>query len=92
MFGQMNVESLLRLDNGQGRPAPELETAVARLLGLTEHPKVARWLQFPRSVLIFLVIPGDPESGAFRIYDRKKWNLVELCGRGGVCQKRITRR
>ncbi len=72
MFGQMNVESLLSLNNGQGKSAPDLDSAVARLLEVTEHPKVIRWMQFPRAVLLFLEVPGDPESGAFYVYDRKR--------------------
>ena len=71
MFGQMNVEPLLRLHNDQGIPAPDLESAVVRLLEATEQPKVVRWIQFPSAVLIFLVVPGDPESGAFYVYDRR---------------------
>ena len=80
MFGQMNVESLLRLDNGPGRPAPDLDSAVARLLDLTEHPKVARWLQFPAAVLLFVVVPEDPESGAFYVYDRRRgaWFWIDF--------------
>jgi hypothetical protein len=70
MFGQMNVEPLLRFDNSQRKPAPDLDSAVARLLEVTEHPKVVRWMQFPRAVLIFLMVPEDPESGAFYVYDR----------------------
>lgn len=77
MFGQMNVESLLRLGNGQAKPAPDLVCAVARLLEVTEHPKVVRWVQFPRAVLLFLQVAGDPESGA---YDRKRgtWFWVDF--------------
>ena len=71
MFGQMNVEPLLRFHNGHGGPAPDLESAVARLLEATEQPNVVRWIQFPSAVLVFLVVPGDPESGAFYVYDRR---------------------
>ena len=80
MFGQMNVEPLLRLDNGQRKPAPDLDSAVARLLEVTEHPKVVRWMQFPRAVLIFLMVPEDPESGAFYVYDRRDgtWFWVDF--------------
>ena len=80
MFGQMNVEPLLRLHNGQGMPAPDLESAVARLLVATEQPKVVRWIQFPAAVLVFLVVPGDAESGAFYVYDRRRgtWFWVDF--------------
>ena len=80
MFGQMNVEPLLRLQNDQGKPAPDLESAMARLLEVTEQPKVVRWIQFPAAVLVFLVVPHDPESGAFYVYDRKRgtWFWVDF--------------
>ena len=80
MFGKMNVEPLLRLHNGQGKPAPDLESAVARLLEATEQPKVVRWMQFPAAVLVFLVVPHDPESGAFYVYDRMRgtWFWVDF--------------
>jgi hypothetical protein len=32
--------------------------------------EVARWIQFPRGLLLFVMAPDDPESGAFHVYDR----------------------
>ena len=43
----------------------ELGKAVARLLDLTDHRKIEKWVQFPKALFVFLVVPGDPESGAF---------------------------
>ena len=79
MFGQMSVEPLIRL-NGRGTVAPSLETAVVELLEATDHPKVVRWIQFPSAVLVFLVVPGDPESGAFYVYARRSgtWFWVDF--------------
>jgi hypothetical protein len=80
MFGRMNIEPLLRLHDGPGKPAPDLTSAVAQLLQLTEQPQVVRWIQFPAAVLLFLVVPDDPESGAFYVYDRKRgtWFWVDF--------------
>ena len=80
MFGQMNVDPILRLHNVPGKPAPGLESAVARLLEATEQTKVVRWIQFPAAVLVFLVVPGDSESGAFYVYDRRSgtWFWVDF--------------
>ncbi len=46
----------------------------------TEQPRVVRWIQFPAAVLVFLVVPGDPESGAFYVYDRRSgtWFWVDF--------------
>ena len=32
--------------------------AVARLLDVTDHPKIEKWVQFPKAVFVFLVVPG----------------------------------
>jgi hypothetical protein len=69
MFGPMHIERYW-LEDGPGKPVPDLHSAVARLLELTDYPEVVRWIQFPSALLLFLVVPGDPESGAFYIYDR----------------------
>jgi hypothetical protein len=80
MFGKMNVVPIVDL-----RDAPEdfggsLETAVAKLLDVTEHPDIEKWVQFPRALLVFLVVRGDAESGAFYVYDRRTriWFWVDF--------------
>ncbi len=80
MFGCVNIEPMLRLCEGPGKPVPDLASAVAQLLQLTEQPQVVRWIQFPAAVLLFLVVPDDPESGAFYVYDRKRgtWFWVDF--------------
>ena len=80
MFGKMIVQPLLRPPDFRGTLALDLQSAVGRLLELTEHPKVVRWVQFPGAVLLFLEVPGDPESGAFYVYDRMRgtWFWVDF--------------
>lgn len=75
MFGMMNTEPLLRLQS-----EISLEAAAAALLKLTENTRVARWVQFPRAVLLFLVVPNDPASGAFYVFERKTrtWIWVDF--------------
>src|SRR5215472_9864262 len=49
--------------------------------------KLSRWLDFAKGALLFLTVPGDPESGAFYIYDRTKgvfyWLALPVEGRFG---------
>lgn len=73
MFGRMSVLPIVQLS-----PDPSLETAVAALLKATETAQIVRWIEFPQSVLLFLVVPEDPESGAVYVLDRKKgiWYFV----------------
>ncbi len=68
MFGHMNATVLVRLDAGQ-----DLEVAVAQLLATTEYPQIARWIQFPTVVALFLLVPKDP--GRIRLRP-PRWGLV----------------
>jgi len=75
VFGMMNTEPLLRLQD-----EISLEAAASALLKLTENTRVARWVQFPRAVLLFLVVPNDPASGAFYVFERRTrtWIWVDF--------------
>jgi hypothetical protein len=80
MFGQMNVMPLLDLRNAPAKVANCSEGAVARLLDATGHPRIEKWVQFPKALFVFLVVPGDAESGAFYVYDRRArvWYWVDF--------------
>ena len=53
MFGRMTAMHLVRPDAGR-----ELEVAVAELLPDTDYPEIARWVQFPRGLMLFLLVPS----------------------------------
>ncbi len=78
----MNVKPLIRIQPGGSDERSDLDTAVSALLEQTEHPEIARWVQFPGAVLPLLVIPGDPagRDGAFYVFDRKRrtWFCVDF--------------
>lgn len=80
MFGRMNVIPVLDLRNAPNEVASCSDGAVARLLDVTDHPKIEKWVQFPKALFVFLVVAGDPESGAFYVYDRrsKVWFWVDF--------------
>jgi hypothetical protein len=80
MFGKMNVIQVLDLRNAADEVANSSDGAVARLLDVTDHPKIEKWVQFPKALFVFLVVPGDPESGAFYVYNRpsKIWYWVDF--------------
>ncbi|HLY61352.1 MAG TPA: hypothetical protein VKV95_11430 [Terriglobia bacterium] len=80
MFGQMNVAPLFQFQSGDSNDSSDLDRAVSALLDKTDHPEIARWIQFPAAVLLFLVVPGDPEGGAFYVFDRKRrtWFWVDF--------------
>ena len=65
LFGRMDIRPILRCDAGTA-----LEVAVAELLAVGDYPVIARWIQFPRGLMLFLMVPGDTRSGAVYVYDR----------------------
>src|SRR5882724_4785126 len=75
MFGEMRTESLLRF-----RASLSLDAAVGALLKLAESPEIAGWVQFPSALLVFLVVPKDPASGAFYVFNRRTrtWIWVDF--------------
>jgi hypothetical protein len=80
MFGRMNVIQLIDLGDAADELHNFSDGAVARLLEMTDHPKIEKWFQFPKALFVFLVVPGDPESGAFYVYDRhsRLWYWVDF--------------
>jgi hypothetical protein len=75
MFGRMMVSPVVQVE-----PDTDLQAAVAALLEAAEQPEIVRWIEFPASVLLFLLVPGDPESGAAYVLDRKTgtWYVVDF--------------
>ena len=75
MFGRMMVSPILKVGSHA-----DLEAAITSLLRAAEQAEIVRWIEFPASVLLFLLVPGDPESGAVYVLDRKKgaWYAVDF--------------
>jgi hypothetical protein len=40
--------------------------------------RLVRWLDFAKGALLFLMVPGDDESGTFYIYDRDRASFYPL--------------
>jgi hypothetical protein len=61
-------------------PRMDLQTAVATLIKVADNVEIVRWIELPASVLLFLLVPGDAESGAVYVLDRKKgtWYSVDF--------------
>ncbi len=75
MFGRMMVTPIVHV----GADA-DLQAAITTLLKTAEQVEIVRWIEFPASVLLFLLVPGDPESGAVYVLDRHKgtWYAVDF--------------
>lgn len=80
MFGEMNVVPIIDLRQAPEEIGGSVDRAVARLLDVADHPRIAKWVQMPKAVFVFLLIPEDPESGAFYVYDRRAriWFWVDF--------------
>jgi hypothetical protein len=59
-----------------------IDDAVAGFLRIAEAETTARWVQFPRGLLLFVFAPGDAESGEFYLYDRRRGVFYLLTLRG----------
>lgn len=70
MFGKMNVVPIINLGHASEDVGGSVDGAIGRLLDVAEHPTITKWIQLPKALFVFLMVPGDPESGAFYVYDR----------------------
>lgn len=75
MFGRMTTQAILTVGS-QCDPA----SAVRRLVEAAEQVKVVRWIEFPDSLLLFVMVPGDANSGAVYVLDRKPgvWYWIDF--------------
>ena len=55
MFGRMMVTPIVQAGAGD-----DLQTAISSLLRAVEQAEIGRWIEFPDSVLLSLLVPGDP--------------------------------
>src|SRR5580704_2763233 len=66
----MTATAILTLDDlGLGQEC-NLDQA-SRKLAERAEAQIVRWVQFPAGALFFTLVPGDPESGAVYVLDRK---------------------
>ena len=72
MFGRMMVEPIVQVE-----PGVNVQRAIAAVTKITEDVDI---IELPVSVLLFLLVPGDPDSGAVYVLDRQKgtWYAVDV--------------
>jgi len=72
MFGRMMVEPIVQVE-----PGVNVQRAIAAVTKITEDVDI---IELPVSVLLFLLVPGDPDSGAVYVLDRQKgtWYAVDF--------------
>jgi hypothetical protein len=75
MFGHMKAQPIVRVP-----PTTPVGEAVDALITTTDKAHAVRWIEFPAAVLLFVVVPGDSQSGAFYVLDRRTgtWFWVDF--------------
>jgi hypothetical protein len=73
MFGHMKAHPILKVDGACAK-----EEAIAALQKVTDNAQPVRWIEFPAALLLVLAVPGDPNSGALYVLDRKTNNWLWL--------------
>jgi hypothetical protein len=76
MFGEMIVVPILNLRAVSARAGGSLDCAVARLLDLTEHPEIKKWIEFPKALFVFLIVPSDRDRGRDELLARTAALLI----------------
>jgi hypothetical protein len=90
MFGRMSVDAIVSVERGCDPLA-----AVRSLVERAERVKVKKWIEFPDSILVFLMVPGDMTSGSIYVLDRKSgvwyWIDFEDSQYGGYSREELER-
>ena len=72
----VTVEAVLRLPEFGLERLDEDKAIIA--FAQKAEAKLSRWLDFAMGALLFLMVPEDPESGWFYIYDRARSAIYSL--------------
>ena len=73
---QVSIENPLRLQDFGLERLDEDKVIVG--FAQKAEAKLVRWLDFAKGALLFLMVPGDSESGTFYIYDRDRSSFYPL--------------
>jgi hypothetical protein len=69
-MSQVSIDSVLHLEDF-GLERLDEDKAIVGFAHKAEA-RLVRWLDFAKGALLFLMVPGDDESGTFYIYDRDR--------------------
>ena len=75
MFGRMTTKAILTVE-----PQCDPAAAVRSVVEAAEQVKVVKWIEFPDSLVLFVMVPGDANSGAVYVLDRKPgvWYWIDF--------------
>ena len=75
-MAQVSIDTVLHLQDF-GLERLDEDRAIVGFAQKAEA-RLVRWLDFAKGALLFLMVPGDNESGAFYIYDRDRSSFYPL--------------
>ena len=75
-MAQVTVDTVVHLQDF-GLERLDVDRAIVGFAKKAEGKRV-RWLDFAKGALLFLMVPGDSESGTFYIYDRDRSSFYPL--------------
>jgi hypothetical protein len=65
-------------DLGFGNPEPFVGPLIREFLKIG-GAVAGRWIEMPNAILLFQMVPGEPDSGAIYLYDRLQQFFYMLC-------------
>jgi len=79
--GNMSIHHLFYAEEIGVSKEPNLDRLVKVFMQISEG-YAARWIQMPRGMLLLVMVPNNPASGAIYIYDRvaQQFSLVSFEG------------
>ncbi len=69
--GQISFHPLFTTDDIGVRSDASVDHVVKTLMHLGEA-NASRWIEMPKGILLLLVVPDEPASGALYLYDRER--------------------
>ena len=79
--GKLSLYHLFNAEEIGVAKEPNLDRLVKVFLQISEG-LVARWIQMPNGLLLLVMAPGDPASGAVYLYDRNRQEFSLVCFEG----------
>ena len=70
----VSASQVLSVQDLKVRLGRDMTEIVGTFLNVAEAV-VAHWVEYSKGLLLFVMVPGDAQSGEFYIYDRKKGNF-----------------
>ena len=76
--GNMSIHNLFHAEEIGASKEADLDRLVKVFVQISEGT-ATRWIQMPKGIVVLLMVPGNPASGAIYIYDRVGQQFYLVC-------------